>query len=329
MTRMGNNILAESETNVRELPPWRANPYRLISLYEIANLLTMEKFEAVTFYNVGKLLESVASLHGTNWLVGSGFTIETILNDETTQEISADKVPGMKALIAAIGEKCNSIQLERSAKYAAHIIERLGNTKRPTYFEFGSAIRELDKHIRWDMEAEMFMYVPKSSSGFYGLDLPLGQEVNNAFPAARFDLQQAGNCLAFGAYTASGLHLMRAAEVALWELGRDRQIPLAQSDKIEFAEWGNIIGELEKAVIAIQQWPNSARKEDAHRFYNRALVEIRSFNDGIRRHLAHVRTKQVPIEEDEALANWGHISRFMKTLSSKIGTGKYTPLEWT
>jgi hypothetical protein len=289
----------------------------------------MEKFEAVAFYYVGKLLESVASSHGTNWLVGSGFTIETVLNEETTKEIAADKVLGMKTLIAAIREKCDSIQLERSAKYAAHIIERLDNTKRPTYFEFGSAIRELDKHIRWDMEAEMFMYVPKTSSRFYGLDLPLGQEVNDAFPTARFDLRQAGNCLAFGAYTASGLHLMRAAEVALWELGRDRQIPLAQSDKIEFAEWGIIISELEKAVMAIQQWPNSALKEDAHKFYNRALVEIRSFNDGIRRHLAHVRTKQVPIEEDEALANWGHISRFMKTLSSKIGTGKYTPLEWT
>jgi hypothetical protein len=37
---------------------------------------------------------------------------------------------------------------------------------------------------------------------------------------------------------------MRVAEVGLWELGRDRQIPLAQSAKIEFTEWGNRAGTL-------------------------------------------------------------------------------------
>jgi hypothetical protein len=121
---------------------------------------------------------------------------------------------------------------------------------------------------------------------------------------------------------------MRAAEVALWELGKDRQIPVAQSGKIEFTEWGIIIDQLETALMAIRQWPNSAAKEDAHRFYNRAVVEIRSFNDGIRRHLAHVRKQQIPIEENEALANWGHVSRFMRTLSEKIAEGKYTPLIW-
>jgi hypothetical protein len=179
------------------------------------------------------------------------------------------------------------------------------------------------------MTDEKFMYVPPESAKYYKLQIPISPRVLDAFPDAHFDLQEAGNCLCFGAYTGCGLHLVRAAEVALWELGRDRQIPLAQNGRIEFAEWGTIIGEIETAVKVIQQWPNSQKKEDAHKFYNRALVEIRSFNDGLRRHIAHVRKDRIPLEEDEAIAYWGHVSRFMDTLAEKISTGKYMPLEWT
>lgn len=122
---------------------------------------------------------------------------------------------------------------------------------------------------------------------------------------------------------------MRAAEVGLWELGRDRQIPLAQSGKIEFTDWGLIIRELEDAVKAIQQWPNSTTKEDAHKFYNSSLVEIRAFNDGWRRHSAHARPHMPKMEPDEAIALWGHVYRFMNTLATKIGEGNYTQLIWT
>jgi hypothetical protein len=121
---------------------------------------------------------------------------------------------------------------------------------------------------------------------------------------------------------------MRAAEVGLWALGKDREVPLAQSGKIEFAEWGAIIGELETAIKAIQQWPNSATKEDAHKFYNSAVVEIRAFNDGWRRHSAHARPHMPKMEPDEAIALWGHVYRFMNKLAPKIGERYRTPLVW-
>ena len=121
---------------------------------------------------------------------------------------------------------------------------------------------------------------------------------------------------------------MRAAEIGLWELGKDRQIPLAQSGKIESSQWGAIIGELEKAIEGITQWPNSPSKEDAHRFYNPLLVDIRAFNDGWRRHLAHVRKFQLPLAEVEALALCGHVERFLKSMATKISEGNHTPIIW-
>lgn len=158
---------------------------------------------------------------------------------------------------------------------------------------------------------------------------PINADVTKAFPSAVADLIEAGNCLALGCNPAVVYHLMRATEVGLWELGRDRRIPLAQAGKIEFSQWGVIIGEIEKSVMDIQRWPNSHAKEDAHKFYNSLLVEIRAFNDGWRRHSAHARPHQPPMQSDEAVALWGHVSRFFMTLALRVGEGNYTPLIWT
>jgi hypothetical protein len=180
-----------------------------------------------------------------------------------------------------------------------------------------------------DVFRHKFIQVPHEVKGYVGHEHPFGKTVSEHFPSSVPDLIEAGNCMGVGCYPASAYHLMRAAEVGLWELGRDRQIPLAVSGKIEFTEWGIIIGELENAVKAIQQWPNSTTKEEAHKFYNVAVVEIRAFNDGWRRHSAHARPNMPKMEIDEAVALWGHVFRFMNTLAGKISEGSYTSLIWT
>jgi hypothetical protein len=212
----------------------------------------------------------------------------------------------------------------------AHIFE-MGTAKRPDIYDssaIASEVRHLGSQIIKDVFRYKFVQIPEEVTKYVEQTLPFGQEVNDSFPSAAADLIAAGNCLAVECNTATAFHLMRAAEVALWELGKDRQIPLAKSGKIEFAEWGTIIGELEEAVRLVQQWPNSSTKEDAHKFYNKAVVEIRAFNDGWRRHSAHARPHMPKMESDEAIALWGHVFRFMQTLASKIGEGKYTPLVW-
>ena len=176
-----------------------------------------------------------------------------------------------------------------------------------------------------ELEKRAFFVLAPSMKDYYNLERPLGDDVYNAFPDARFDLTEAGTCLALRCNVAAGFHLMRAVEVGMRELGRDRQIPYALSGDIEFREWGQIIRQLEDALKAIQQWPNSHVKDEAHKFYNTAVAELRSFNDGWRRHGAHVRPSP-EMHDDEAMALWGHVSRFLRKLATKIGHGKYTPL---
>jgi len=179
---------------------------------------------------------------------------------------------------------------------------------------------EMGKRLYFSVQNDLIRFVNGKSL--------FGTKVEAAFPSIDLDLKEAGNCLAFGRNAAVIYHLMRVAEVGLWELGRDRQIPLAQSNKIEFTEWGLIIRELEDAVKTIQQWPNSTKKEEAHKFYNHAVVEIRAFNDGWRRHSAHARPHMPPTSPEEAKALWGHLERFMKALAARISEGKYTNPVW-
>jgi hypothetical protein len=188
-------------------------------------------------------------------------------------------------------------------------------------------IKALRKNIELELAKYKFTFVAEDKTKYFERNKLFGDEVHDKFPSTRFDLKEAGNSLACGLNTSAGFHLMRAAEIGLWELGRDRQIPSV--NKIEFTDWGDIIRELETEIKKIQQWPNSRTKEDAHKFYNRALVDIRAFNDGWRRHLAHVRQSQIPLDDTEAIALAGHVERFLKTLATKIAEGQYTAIEWT
>jgi hypothetical protein len=190
-----------------------------------------------------------------------------------------------------------------------------------TQHEIRFRLEVLNALIRSEMKKKLFFQTSEDMGKYYKKERPMGDAVGGS----RFDVTEAGNCLACGCNVASSFHLMRAAEVALRELGRDRQIPLAKSGKIDFAQWGEINRELGDALKAIQQWPNSPKKEEAHKFYNAAVIEIRAFNDGWRRHAAHVRP-QPAMEADESLALWGHVSRFLGILATRISEGNYTPL---
>lgn len=224
---------------------------------------------------------------------------------------------------------CEAFDLSDSHMAAFMFRNMLEHDLKPrTFLEVAADFENLLATIKREAEKRLYLEVPAALTKYVGQEKPLGEAVYSSFPSARADLTQAGNCLAYGCNTAATFHLMRAAEIGLRELGRDRQIPLAANGKIEFAQWGTIISGLETAIEDIQQWPNGRTKEDAHKFYNSALVEIRAFNDGWRRHAVHPRPQQPLLQDEEALALHGHVGRFLSSLATRIGEGTYTSLIW-
>ena len=245
------------------------------------------------------------------------------------QRLDSKSIDDLARLIDETFQYCDSVGFEDGRLKASEFRRSLQRTRPFDSSAIEAELRGLYFDVMKSVQKYHFFQIEQKVGHLVDRDIPFGLDVELAFPSIGTDLIDAGNCIAANLNVAAAFHLMRVAEVGLWELGRDRQIPLAQTGKIEFTEWGLIIGELQTAVQAIQQWPNSRAKEDAHRFYNSSLVEIRAFNDGWRRHAVHPRPFQPRMQTDEAVALWGHVERFMKTLASKIGEGKYTPLVWS
>src|SRR5438552_2558112 len=105
----------------------------LISLYEIASYLTVEPFKALTFYNIGKLIESIASAHGTAWLLGTEFTIQSIPDPKVDDLIPQEELTRFTVVIHAIYEACAAINIERSTQYVNHIGSQLHPSHKLTY----------------------------------------------------------------------------------------------------------------------------------------------------------------------------------------------------
>ena len=291
---------------------WPCPQRRLWSLWEIMNLFQVERLAAI-----------VAQIEGMIGLCDFPISYRRAADpaDQQLRLQIAQTLPQARGLFEDIGLQYSVRQLDLAGHY-------LSANPPPNVTEVKAELRRITDTLITELKDGKFLFIEPGLTAYVDNPAPFGQTVFDAFPSARFDITEAGNSLACGLNKAAGFHLMKAAEIGLWELGKDRQIPLAIAGKIEFSEWGIIIGELETAVRAITQWPNSPAKEDAHKFYNSSLVEIRAFNDGWRRHIAHVRKTQQPMHGDEALALWGHIERFLKSIAAKISEGNHTPVIW-
>jgi hypothetical protein len=283
---------------------WRENPNRLVSLWSL-----MQKFEADMCCGV----------------------IAAIMEREQAASTSPPRsnVPGpwidrMKTALVGIKLVAVDAGLVETAAFVDRIHRDFGSSISVEKFMYSlSHLREL---MESEMKKQLFLSVPQPLAHLYEQEKPMGDSVYSNFASARLDISEAGSCLACGRNNAAMHHLMLAVEVGLRELGKDRQIPSAISGSIDFKQWGQIIKELEISVAAIQQWPNSEAKDDAHKFYNSTLSELRAFNDGWRRHLAHARSHK--FADTEALALWEHVERFFTGLSSKISEGNYTLPVW-
>lgn len=151
-----------------------------------------------------------------------------------------------------------------------------------------------------------------------------GEVVAKAFPSAKDDIREAGNCLAVECTTAAVFHLMRAAEHGLRALARDRRIKVIRGP-LELATWDDIIKELEKAEQAIQNYPRTLVREKQLWFYHGAMMEFRRFKNKFRNQIMHTRDNY---DLHEAKSAYEHVKDFMVILAGKISEKKRTPMIW-
>jgi hypothetical protein len=132
----------------------------------LSGALAMEPFKAVTFYKIGRLLSEITHMLGSSSHPGSAFYGETANVSELDESLKDEVRDGLKLILEAVIAECRGIKLCRACEYATDIFNQVKTREGLTNREISTLIRELDKHIRWDMEKESFMYVPPSSARY-------------------------------------------------------------------------------------------------------------------------------------------------------------------
>jgi hypothetical protein len=223
-----------------------------------------------------------------------------------------------------------------SMKAGRHIISlSVANRNNPP--SVAATLQELRLDIDKELHGRQFVSIQPDRAGYaegpstpdryhYGNRKHLfGDAAYAAFMSARYDMREAGNCLAVEANTAAVFHLMRVAEYGLRALAHDRRVRLPKNSSLQLATWEEIIKKLEDAVSAIQGYPRTLAREAQFEFYHGAMIEFRGFKNKFRNRVMHARDEY---DRDDAHSAFTHVRAFMNTLASRITETKRTPLKW-
>jgi len=182
-----------------------------------------------------------------------------------------------------------------------------------------------------ELESTKFIEVAIDRADFVDNEKLFGELAFIEFPSARRDIKEAGNCFAAECPTATVFHLMRASEIGLRALARDRNMEF-KDKPLEQKEWGHIVTKLDSIVKELREtdlkkWAKPEFKEAQLRFYSELVPELRAFNEAWRRHISHADTEAF-YDRDSAASIISHVKTFMQKLGSKISENKSTPMYW-
>jgi hypothetical protein len=171
-----------------------------------------------------------------------------------------------------------------------------------------------------------FLRVDLGRSGYINRPNLLGEDIAKAFPSAKPDIREAGNCLAADCNTAAVFHMMRVVEWGLRTLcvhlgfrklrQKYRKSGTVSYVPIEYSEWEKILNQLQDRVDAkILKVKRGTLKQEYQEFYYPALQDIRGIRDAWRNHVMHTRQEYGSKDADAILE---HVKRLMNTLAMRI-----------
>jgi hypothetical protein len=196
----------------------------------------------------------------------------------------------------------------------------------------GNELRNIQESVMKEASKHQFLKIALDRTGLVDNRDLFGLEVTLAFPSAQADITQAGNCLAAECTTAAVFHLMRAAEIALRALAKDRSVAYPQSS-VDEQQCGTLITSLDSKLSALRSadkklWPSESLKNEQIRFYHAATIELRSFNEAWRKHVCHAGGDSF-YDRHQAMSVFEHVRTFMQTLAPRISESGGTPEHWT
>jgi hypothetical protein len=168
--------------------------------------------------------------------------------------------------------------------------------------------------LRDETYSRKFAFIPQSKIEYFQKDKLFGDEVDAAFPIAKDEIKDAGNCLAVGLDTAAIFHLMRIIELGLRALAKKLKVRIPNTP-IEYATWETAIKHIEEEIKKLRQLSKGKKKSNLLEFYNGCMGEFNAFKDVWRNNIMHTRQSY---DEHQAMSVFLHVRAFMERLSKNL-----------
>jgi hypothetical protein len=222
--------------------------------------------------------------------------------------------------VAYLGKICAQMLLERADDrlFRTHATLR----RRCTFDELEIELRVLLEAVEADLAFERFFHYPRHKGqlllvvpGEWGATIA-------AFPSAEVEITRGVDCYALLHNAACVFHMMRVAEIGMRALARERQVTFPKHP-LEWAEWENVIDQIEsKAKAATAGMSRGPERDAARGFYTAAVAQLRAFKE-TRNRIMHMRGD---FDELDAQRAMGQVRDFMNGLSAKVDEKTRRPI---
>lgn len=168
-----------------------------------------------------------------------------------------------------------------------------------------------------DLSELQCVYVKPDLAKYFDQERLFGDDVWE-IREARYDIREAGNCIAIESGTAAVFHLMRVAEHGLRKIAKRVDVKLSDKGKpqpIEFGDWNEVINGVKKQIAAARQLSRGPDKEKRLNFYSDASDQCEYMKDIWRNTISHARGKY---NTQEALGVFQRVEHFMQRLASEM-----------
>ncbi len=260
----------------------------------------MLRLHAVIFYALAGAIEGLR--HNAR--------LEIALGDRVPPESRRSK-KSFYGILAIVLRKCEAHALENTATLVRHTLE-VRKKQPPSPVERLVILDHIDLILQKELGAEWFIQIDPRRRSYVDQAHLFGSKVTRAFPGAKQDITEAGNCYALGLATAAVFQLMRVAELALRALARERRVRIKKAP-LEWVEWQDIIraihDKVEASALKKHRGPHKAAFLE---FYRGTLGEFEAFKDAYRNHVSHARE---PYDDPKASSVMNHVREFMQRIA--------------
>ena len=240
--------------------------------------------------------------------------VEEAAEIEPTKKFSDEKRNDYSRALSGIEEQCEKLDLKNSQKLLTKLKNGLEKDWHQNCSATAEVFKDLVQTIKDEVGTKTFVSIPDSKATLFEQDALFGEAVNKAFPSAKIEIMNVGNCLAADLNTAAIFHLMRVTEIGLRALARNLKVKIKKMP-LEYADWGKIIPEIEEKIKLKKPKSRGKKQSETLEFYHGAIGEFNAFKDIWRNNVMHTRGSY---DEKEAVRVFNHVRGFMQRLAAKI-----------